>query len=72
MVLGAGIRVGIRGWWSQVVSGVVTLVCLSPVARLCTPVVSRLPVPDFTSCVPVLSCLCAAGYATCVLIGVYR
>ena len=28
----------LKGWWSQVVSGVVTLGCLSPRPRLCAPV----------------------------------
>ena len=43
-----------QGWWSQVVSGVVTLGCLSPRPRLCAPVRACSPV-----CAPVCACVCA-------------
>ena len=62
-----GCRGGYRGEWSQVVSGVVTLGCLSPRPRLCAPVGACLPV-----CAPVCACagVCAGVCGcVCVLIG---
>ena len=54
---------GSQGGWSQVVSGVVTLGCLSPRPRLCAPV---------GACAPVCRCVCACVrlcVCTCVPIG---
>ena len=61
----AGARAGARGWWSQVVSGVVTLGCLSPRPRLCAPVGACSPVQACV-CACVRLCACAGVCAFCV------
>ena len=67
-----------RGWWSQVVSGVVTLGCLSPRPRLHAPVGACVPVCACVhACACVQACACVpiggvcGGVAVCAVVAAY-